>query len=138
MKCTRHTEHAVRDGDLVGRHFPDNNRWPEGLWEPCDNELGDWVYCRSHVRPHTTGWCTVPNRDKVPLNATSYMDAVAEARSRGFPIFGEESRKARRFVVEVAMTDKEADEFFEAVANLAIDYEPAGIDADVSMGPAEQ
>ena len=31
---------------------------------------GDWIYCGAHLRPHTTGWCTVSNRAKVGLGIT--------------------------------------------------------------------
>lgn len=48
-----------------------------------------WVYCKSHVRPHTTGWCTVSVKDKVPLDANNRADAYAEAREKGFKIYGE-------------------------------------------------
>ena len=48
-----------------------------------------WVYCKSHVRPHTTGWCTVHVDDKVPLDATTREAAYAEARAKGFKIYGE-------------------------------------------------
>jgi hypothetical protein len=35
-------------------------------------EFGDgWVYCRQHMRPHKTGWCTVPVREKVLLFRTT-------------------------------------------------------------------
>lgn len=32
-----------------------------------DRILGDWVYCRQHRRAHTTGWCSVPVREKLGL-----------------------------------------------------------------------
>lgn len=48
-----------------------------------------YVYCKSHLRPHGTGWCTVPASDKVLLSAKSYEDACAEARQKGFKIYGE-------------------------------------------------
>jgi len=32
-----------------------------------DHELGTWVYCLQHLRPHETGWCTVSLYDKVGL-----------------------------------------------------------------------
>lgn len=32
-----------------------------------DTILGDWVYCRQHMAPHRSGWCTVDLRDKVGL-----------------------------------------------------------------------
>lgn len=29
--------------------------------------FGDWVYCGQHMRPHTTGWCSVYNLNKMGL-----------------------------------------------------------------------
>lgn len=46
-----------------------------------------WVYCSQHMRPHTTGWCTVSVRDKTLLNSTSYEDAVVECEKRGFELY---------------------------------------------------
>ena len=51
---------------------------------------GRWVYCKSHVRPHTTGWCTVCASNKRLLNATTSDEAYAETRALGLPIFGED------------------------------------------------
>lgn len=48
-----------------------------------------WVYCASHVGPHTTGWCTVPVREKTLLAAQTREDALAEVRAMGLPIYGE-------------------------------------------------
>lgn len=64
----------------------------------CDRQTDDelrfgadkWVYCKAHVRPHTTGWCTVPHNQKVLLNSTNYYDARNEAKTLGFEIYGEE------------------------------------------------
>ena len=47
------------------------------------------VYCASHMRPHFTGWCTVPNSQKTKLAATNITDAVCECRDHGYPIYGE-------------------------------------------------
>lgn len=51
----------------------------------------DWVYCFSHRRAHTTGWCTVPKSSKIPLatrgEGASYYTAQDEARAMGLPIF---------------------------------------------------
>jgi hypothetical protein len=60
--------------------------------EAGDEHMGEWVYCSQHVRPHTTGWCTVDPRNKTPLKATTYEDAKEEVRSMGLPIYGEEQR----------------------------------------------
>lgn len=64
--------------------MPDNRTEDERVFGPSP-----YVYCKSHMRPHTTGWCTVPARDKVLLAANTYEDACAEARQRGFKIYGE-------------------------------------------------
>lgn len=50
---------------------------------------GKFVYCESHVNVHSTGWCTVPVREKRALWATTHEEAVAEARALGLPIYGE-------------------------------------------------
>ena len=49
-----------------------------------------WVYCREHLRPHSTGWCTVFVRDKVLLDAKYEEAAYAEARAKGLKIYGED------------------------------------------------
>ncbi|MFM7009089.1 MAG: hypothetical protein ACKO0Z_07105 [Betaproteobacteria bacterium] len=46
-----------------------------------------WVYCKSHLRPHDTGWCTVPASDKIALEAKTYADAVEECNERGFELY---------------------------------------------------
>lgn len=38
----------------------------------------DFVYCTSHMRPHTAGWCTVGAARKRPLNAKNLEDALDE------------------------------------------------------------
>jgi len=48
-----------------------------------------WVYCDQHRRPHTTGWCTVPARNKTRLEATTVQSAQDECRARGFRLFGD-------------------------------------------------
>lgn len=53
-----------------------------------DEEMGAWVYCTQHVRPHTTGWCTVGVRDKRPLKARNSEQAYKEVKDIGWPIFG--------------------------------------------------
>lgn len=50
---------------------------------------GRWVYCESHVRPHTTGWCTVCSSKKTLLNAANRDEAYSETRALGLPIYGE-------------------------------------------------
>ena len=46
-----------------------------------------WVYCRQHLRPHQTGWCTVSVDQKVLLEATSAEAAYAECKQKGFHIY---------------------------------------------------
>lgn len=36
-----------------------------------DLQLGPWVYCAQHLRPHTTGWCGVDIGEKVGLGEFS-------------------------------------------------------------------
>ncbi len=51
--------------------------------------VGRWVYCKQHMLPHTTGWCTVSPMDKLLLDATDREAAFAEARGKGLEIYGE-------------------------------------------------
>lgn len=51
--------------------------------------VGVWVYCRQHLRPHTTGWCTVHVDQKERLEATTMEDAYAECRRRTFTIYSD-------------------------------------------------
>lgn len=46
-----------------------------------------WIYCKSHVNPHTTGWCTVPVGGKIRLDATTRLEAENECREKGLPLF---------------------------------------------------
>lgn len=48
---------------------------------------GVYVYCDQHLRPHSTGWCTVSVKHKVGLSADTIESAYAECESRGFKIF---------------------------------------------------
>lgn len=47
------------------------------------------VYCKEHLRPHSTGWCSVGNRHKVALNSIHPKEAYEECKIRGFKIIGE-------------------------------------------------
>ena len=63
-----------------------------------DAAMGEWVYCAAHLRPHRTGWCTVPARDKTPLETTgtgseAVQAAYAECRQRGLRLY-EDGRNA--------------------------------------------
>lgn len=48
-----------------------------------------WVYCKQHVRPHSTGWCTVDVKDKIKLDATDRTAAIAECRDKGLKMVGD-------------------------------------------------
>lgn len=41
------------------------------------------VYCKSHLRPHRTGWCTVHNEDKILLDAKTIDEAEQECNDKG-------------------------------------------------------
>lgn len=51
-----------------------------------DTDLGDFVYCASHVGPHATGWCGVGKDQKLGLLARTSEEAWAEVRSYGLPM----------------------------------------------------
>lgn len=57
---------------------------------------GSWVYCKSHRRPHTTGWCTVPANKKVRLEATDFEAAQAECRAKEYPLFEDEEAERQK------------------------------------------
>ena len=63
------------------------------MGEPTeDATMGDWVYCCAHLRPHPTGWCTVPASDKIRLGAKRVGvpgDPYGECRAIGLHIFQE-------------------------------------------------
>lgn len=46
-----------------------------------------WIYCKQHLRPHTTGWCTVSTKHKVLLQATTDTEAYRECFDKDFYIF---------------------------------------------------
>lgn len=54
-----------------------------------DLDFGEnrYVYCAQHLAPHTTGWCTVPNREKTLLEALNYNDALEECRQKGLKLY---------------------------------------------------
>lgn len=50
--------------------------------------FGDtWVYCNQHLRPHTTGWCTVGVKNKVGLGVTCEKEAYEKCKHFNFTIF---------------------------------------------------
>lgn len=56
-----------------------------------DAELGAWVYCKSHVGPHETGWCSVDVKNKIALDLpamASRKDANELVWSMGLPVHG--------------------------------------------------
>lgn len=58
-----------------------------------DTEFGtDWVYCGAHRRVHETGWCTVSNGQKTPLNVQSYNEGMDLAREHGFSLYMDDVR----------------------------------------------
>lgn len=61
------------------------------MYDPKEDAkyFGDdvWVYCRSHMAPHLTGWCTVGNDHKCRLHASNYATAVEQCRTLGLPLY---------------------------------------------------
>lgn len=47
----------------------------------------EYVYCGGHLRAHLTGWCTVHNVMKVPLEAKDQASADNECRYREFTLY---------------------------------------------------
>lgn len=45
------------------------------------------VYCKQHLRPHRTGWCTVSLTDKVKLDASTLETAYVECETKGYKLF---------------------------------------------------
>ena len=54
-----------------------------------------WVYCKDHVKPHTTGWCDIGVSHKLGLgtftgeHAEQARQALAKCRLFGLPIYGD-------------------------------------------------
>lgn len=53
-----------------------------------DVQLGAYVYCASHVGPHSTGWCGVSLSQKVGLLAADAAEAEEMVKFFGWPIYG--------------------------------------------------
>lgn len=53
-----------------------------------DTHLGPYVYCASHVGPHTSGWCTVPVSEKLGLFAADEDEARELVMHLGLPWYG--------------------------------------------------
>lgn len=47
-----------------------------------------WVYCRQHMKPHKTGWCSVGAHDKVGLGVTNAKMAERKCIEWGFELSG--------------------------------------------------
>lgn len=81
-------------------HFAEHGYLPEPPAEPEKKLIEDervfgaekWVYCKSHVGPHMTGWCTVPASQKTLLEATTQQEAYAECRDAGLKLFRDDYR----------------------------------------------
>jgi hypothetical protein len=52
-----------------------------------DEHMGAFVYCASHLRSHSTGWCTVSAEDKIPLGVTTPDEAHSMCERLGLSIF---------------------------------------------------
>lgn len=48
-----------------------------------DEHMGKFVFCKQHHYAHSTGWCTVPADQKVPLKAETEQEALKEAEELG-------------------------------------------------------
>lgn len=48
----------------------------------------EYVYCVSHMVPHTVGWCTMDAANKYPLVAKDMDAAYKETHALNFPIMG--------------------------------------------------
>lgn len=46
-----------------------------------------WVYCRQHLRPHLTGWCTVSCINKIGLGVKNEEEAYKKCKLLGLKIF---------------------------------------------------
>lgn len=44
-------------------------------------------YCTQHLDFHDSEWCTIPDRDKIQLEATNDEDAVKECREKGLKLY---------------------------------------------------
>lgn len=46
-----------------------------------------WVYCRQHMKPHQTGWCSVGAHDKIGLGVKTADAAEKKCREWGFELY---------------------------------------------------
>ena len=49
--------------------------------------MGKFVYCSQHLRPHTTGWCTVSPNDKLGLFVDTLEEAYAKCKRLNLPCY---------------------------------------------------
>jgi hypothetical protein len=69
-------------------------KWLYAAEKPAgDEHLGTFVYCASHLRPHSTGWCSVDPDHKVCLTATTIETAYAEVARYGLYVFGSDANR---------------------------------------------
>jgi len=47
----------------------------------------DFVYCRQHLRPHSTGWCTVSVSEKIALGVPTTEEAYKKCESFKLKVF---------------------------------------------------
>ena len=45
-----------------------------------------YVYCRQHLRPHMTGWCSVNNNQKIKLESKNEIDAFIECQEKKYTL----------------------------------------------------
>ena len=66
---------------------------PDNGVDPDDADFfGEWVYCASHLAAHRTGWCTVPNSDKLGLGSFEGTDEQQALKA---------NEKCRKFRLEL-------------------------------------
>lgn len=46
-----------------------------------------WIYCAQHLRPHLTGWCSVPVSQKLGLGVSTEKEAYAKCALLGLSVF---------------------------------------------------
>lgn len=56
----------------------------EKITDDLEEWGGAWVYCKSHRRPHKTGWCTVSVANKVCLGGSTMDQEEANNKCREF------------------------------------------------------
>jgi hypothetical protein len=60
--------------------------------EEDDTTFGvKFVYCNQHLSPHSTGWCTVYNYNKIPLDAQILDEAFLECKAKGYKLYNDKN-----------------------------------------------